>query len=42
MALTPVNRCVTTHMDHIAVLVVRAINSIEMGTHVEVSILASE
>ena len=37
MVLTAVNRCVTTHVDHIAVLVVRAINSTTMAIRVEVS-----
>ena len=35
--LTAVNKHVITHVDHIAVLVVRAINSTMMATHVEVS-----
>ena len=35
--LIAVNRRVTTHVDHTAVLVVRAINSTTMVIHVEVS-----
>ena len=35
--LIAVNRRVTTHVDHTAVLVVRAINSTMMVIHVEVS-----
>ena len=34
--LTAANRCVTIHVDHIAVLVRAAINLIMMATHVEV------
>ena len=37
MVLTAVNRHVITHVDHIVVLVVRAINSTTMATHVEVN-----
>lgn len=37
MVLTAVNKRVITHVAHIAVLVVRAINSTMMVTHVEVS-----
>lgn len=37
MVLTVVSRCVITHVEHIAVLVLRAINSTVMDTRVEVS-----
>ena len=39
--LIAVNRRVITHVDHTAVLVLRAINSITMVIHVEVSKLTS-
>lgn len=36
MTFTSVNKCVTTHMDHIAVSVLMVMNSIVMDFHAQV------